>query len=61
MLDHQPWVFQALIEIAFEAARDPPLQCDCFGLLMRQGHSEGGRSSRTSGWSSAITGCACLF
>ena len=29
---------QALIEIAFEAARDQPLQCDCFGLLMRQGH-----------------------
>ena len=30
--------YTALIEIAFEAARDPPLQCDCFGLLMRQGY-----------------------
>ena len=29
--------YTALIEIAYEAARDPPLQCDCFGLLMKQG------------------------
>ena len=36
------WRFEkgikAFIEIAFEAVCDPSLQCDCFGLLMRQQH-----------------------
>ena len=53
----------AFIEIAFEAVCDSSLQCDCFGLLDEAvAHSEGGKSSRTSGWSiCAITGCAFIL
>ena len=44
--NHQPWVshvdgsayIEALIEFVFEAVSDSSLQCDCFGLLMRQWH-----------------------
>ena len=32
------YIYIALIEIAFEAVCDSSLQCDCFGLLMRQRH-----------------------
>ena len=54
---------QALVEIAFEAVCGSSLQCDCFGPSDEAVlHSEGGKSSRTSGWNiCTITGCACLF
>jgi len=51
-----------LIGISFATVQGASLQYGCFGFLMSQvAHSEGGKSSRTSGWIiCAMTGWACL-